>query len=620
MQLVTHSALLRALGWSLFNSLWQMALLWLLFHVLISIFKNLSANARHGLAVLLLCIGAAWSGLSFINAWYDSDTVSAGMNVLFSNEAFAGYSGWNMIRDWFNMGLPYCSSLYLLVLTFLFARYVNHYMHARRLRTSGLHKVQGEWRIFVRETASRMGITKEVRIWLSTLVDGPLTLGFLKPVILLPFTTLNNLSTPQVEAILLHELAHIRRNDYLLNLGMTFLDLFFFFNPFVRMLIREVKREREHCCDDFVMQFRYEPHTYVSALLSLARSSNNRHQQLAMAAAGENDQLLLRRVRRILDQPEKANRFRIKTILLLFIPIAIACLVFFCASDRSAIHAPGFSTPPENPETSGNLITNASDNETNQTGSPRQNTSSYTGVFFTIREQNSHTIREKASQTIWSENRFVSIQVFAETNGKKRSGTAPAKPATCLERRIKQPRIHALPYPSQPEIRPDEEAMELVANDDGSSGETDPSTGLIINTAQTVKREYSINTDQTVTIQPLIIRVENTTPYIPNSSFSYHDRADTVPPRARVIAARQTAIRNVEKAILVMQKDLELQLQNLRSTAVQTGYSRAQQETQLAQQTIIMEQLKLQKEYLSRQMELEKKMEKTRKKHVVIYI
>jgi beta-lactamase regulating signal transducer with metallopeptidase domain len=613
MQLVTHSALLRALGWSLFNSLWQMALLWLFFTIFIRIFKTLSAHARHGLAVFLLCIGAAWSGLSFLNAWYDSDALSPGLNVIFSNEAFAGYSGWNTIRDWFNKCLPYCSSIYLLFLTFLFARYLHHYIQSRRLRTSGLYKVQGELRIFVRETARRMGIGKEVGVWFSTLVDGPLTLGFLKPVILLPFTTVNNLSIPQVEAILLHELAHIRRNDYLLNLGVAFLETFFFFNPFVRMLIREVKREREHRCDDLVMQFRYEPHTYVSALLSLARSSSNKNQQLALAAAGENDQLLLRRVRRILDQPETADRFRIKTILLFFIPMAIASLIIFCSPDRPAVQLAEFSGTPGSPAASGNQTTNSSDN---QWGSPRQNSSSFTGVFYTIKEQ--------ASQSQLIDNRFISVQIFAAANLKEIHVTGANSASTCIaicpDRWTKAHRLR----PSGNEMKTTEEAngeaMELPV-DDGAPDETDPSDGLITNTATTEKREFSINTDQAVTIQPFIIRADNSTPYIPNSSFAYQDRADTIPPRARIIAARQTAIRNVEKAILIMQKDLEMQLQNLRSTAAaQTENSRIQQETQLAQQTIIMEQLKLQKAYLSRQSELEKKMEKTRKKHVIIYI
>lgn len=618
MQLVTHSALLRALGWSLFNSLWQMALLWLLYGVFIRVFKGLSAHVRHGLAVLLLGSGAAWSGLSFLNALYDSDAAGTGLSAILSNGGIAGYSAWYTIREWFNWVLPYCSSIYLLFLTFLFARYFTHYIHSRRLRSSGLHKAQGELRVFVSDTARRMGIGKEVRVWLSSLVDGPLTLGFLKPVILLPFTTVNNLSMAQVEAILLHELAHIRRNDYLLNLGVTFLEIFFFFNPFVRMLVRYVKREREHRCDDLVMQFRYEPHTYVTALLSLARNDNNKNQQLALAAAGENDQLLLRRVRRILDQPQKADRLRIRTILLLFLPMVIACLVFFRSPDRPAISLPGFEATHGNQAASGSQSSQSSEIESR---SPRQNSSSYMGVFFTSREQGSigermvagqqFTTGEQVAPAVWSENQFVLVRFITKVNAKMVIAAPPA--LHC--KKIKRTTIH----PSEQMMRPAGEDMELAVDDDGSE-EMAPSNELIINTAQAPKREYSISNDQVVVIKPLIVPVNKLTPYIPNSSFSYQDRADTILPRARVAAARESATRNLEKAILLMQKDLELQLQNLRSNAVQTELSSAQKEARLAQQSILIEQIKLQKEYLTRQLELEKKLEKIRKKHVIIYI
>ena len=88
-----------------------------------------------------------------------------------------------------------------------------------------------------------MGIRPAVSAWLSSKVDVPLTLGHLKPVILLPVAMINHLTPQQVEAILVHELAHIRRHDYLLHLAVTALEGFFFFNPFARLLIRQVKKK-----------------------------------------------------------------------------------------------------------------------------------------------------------------------------------------------------------------------------------------------------------------------------------------------------------------------------------------------------------------------------------------
>ncbi len=310
MHLVTQSALLKALGWSLFNSLWQMALLWLCYMLLTAVFRKASADLRHGLAVLLLGVGAIAFALSFFTSYSLEDGGQP-------------FNGWYSARAFISPFLPYCSSLYLLALVYLFTRYSHHYLYSRRLKSTGLFKIRPALRVFVEQTSRRMGIKKEVRVWLSSLVEGPVTLGFLKPVILIPFATVNNLSMEQVEAILLHELAHIKRYDYLLNLGVTTLGILFFFNPFTRLLIRDMRREREHRCDDLVMQFRYDPHIYVSALLSLASPDQNR-QRLALAATGIGDRLLLQRVKRILKQSGSDERPGTRSVVLLLFTMLTA--------------------------------------------------------------------------------------------------------------------------------------------------------------------------------------------------------------------------------------------------------------------------------------------------------
>src|SRR6201999_2972837 len=133
--------------------------------------------------------------------------------------------------------LPYGSSLYLLVLVYLLISYSNHYRRSVKLTRQGLSKLPPAFRVFVSATSRSMGITVPIRTWVSSLVAAPLTLGFLKPVILLPVAMISQLTPQQIEAILVHELAHIRRKDYLLHLVITLLEGLFFFNPFSRLLI-----------------------------------------------------------------------------------------------------------------------------------------------------------------------------------------------------------------------------------------------------------------------------------------------------------------------------------------------------------------------------------------------
>jgi beta-lactamase regulating signal transducer with metallopeptidase domain len=309
MSLLTHSALLRALGWSLFNSLWQMSLLWATFHFFLLIFSRLPARSRHGLALFLLTVGAGWSLVTFLRAYIFPETVpheSQWLLTLLPAADIGNALTW--VSHWLiGEALPWGSSVYLLVLSVLLLRYFRHYIRSRQITRTGLSSISPAFRLFTASTARQMGIRATVGIYLSSLVDVPVTLGFLKPVILLPVAILTNLRTEQVEAILVHELAHIQRKDYLLNLMITVIELLFFFNPFARLLIARIKKEREHCCDDQVLEFRYDPHAYVSALLSLARQHGQGRLALA-AIGGGGDQLLLQRARTMLQQKKQYSR------------------------------------------------------------------------------------------------------------------------------------------------------------------------------------------------------------------------------------------------------------------------------------------------------------------------
>ena len=320
MPLLTQSALLRALGWSLFNSLWQMSLLWASFHLFLLVFNRLNSRTRHNLALFLLTVGAGWSTLTFLGAYCFPETVPQHAQWLSALLPAAIIGGaLSRISHWFmSEALAGFSSAYLIILSFLLLRYLGHYVRSRRITHTGLSRISPEFRVFTASTARQMGIRATVGVYLSSLVDVPVTLGFLKPVILLPVAMLTHLRTEQVEAILVHELAHIRRKDYLLNLMVTAMELLFFFNPFTRLLISRLKKEREHCCDDQVLEFRYDPHAYVSALLSLAKQHGQGRLALA-AIGGGGDKLLLQRARKMLQQKKQYDRPGPRALCFLFI-------------------------------------------------------------------------------------------------------------------------------------------------------------------------------------------------------------------------------------------------------------------------------------------------------------
>jgi len=159
------------------------------------------------------------------------------------------------------------------------------------IRTTGIKKIDVAWRMYVKRTSVGMGITRDVKIWLSEWVTSPVTIGYLKPIILIPVAAINNLTPHQLEAVIIHELSHIYRYDYFLNLILSFVKTVLYFNPFVKLLVKSIEKEREHSCDEMVLQFQYKPGEYASALLRLEQ---NKHRQMVMAAAGKNHDLLNR--------------------------------------------------------------------------------------------------------------------------------------------------------------------------------------------------------------------------------------------------------------------------------------------------------------------------------------
>lgn len=298
MNLVNQSAFLKALGWSLLDSLWQMGALWLIYVLLTANGRKFNARQRHTLALLSLAGGSGWFLITLIINFYKAAAAPEVITLVVNAGEMAPAVKGDM-ATWLEPVLPFLSVAYLLITAGLFFRFYHQYRSTRRLFHQGLQKANPELRVFLQQAVQHMSIHRKVNIWLSSLVDTPLTIGFWKPIILLPIAAVNNLSIEQTEAIILHELNHIRRNDYLVNLLIACTDIILFFNPFAQLFSGIIRREREHSCDDMVLQFRYDASQYARALLTLEQNRAAGSPALAVAATGNNT-LLLNRVKRML--------------------------------------------------------------------------------------------------------------------------------------------------------------------------------------------------------------------------------------------------------------------------------------------------------------------------------
>ena len=151
----------------------------------------------------------------------------------------------------------------------------------------------------------RMGIAIPVKLVESKLADVPMVIGHLKPVVLIPFGMLTGLTVKEVEAILAHELAHIKRYDYLINIVQTLVESLLFFNPAVWWISHLIRKNREHCCDDIAVRYCGNQLIYANALSNLGAWSL-KSPVLGMGLFKNQNELLMR-IKRLV-YPQGGNR------------------------------------------------------------------------------------------------------------------------------------------------------------------------------------------------------------------------------------------------------------------------------------------------------------------------
>jgi beta-lactamase regulating signal transducer with metallopeptidase domain len=524
-----------------------------------------------------------WSVLSFVSASRGTAGIFPVLAPLRS-----------LIAAW----LPYGSSLYLLVLAGLLVRYCYHYFYSNKLTREGLSPIGPGFRVFVAETSRRMGIRPVVNVWLSKLIDVPVTLGFLKPVILLPFAMAGHLTTEQVEAILVHELAHIRRHDFLLNLGVTLLEGLFFFNPFTRWFIADLKKEREYCCDDLVLQFRYDPQTYVSALLSVARqASQGQKARLVVAATGSgSNQLLLQRAKRILQQQRTGERPGARPFALLLLTVLITLINL--SKPAHSLSEPAHSS--SEPTRSLQEAVIAADQE------KQVKLASVSPV-------------SPASPASPSE-----VQVTPLLSNQTAS-LLPGAPS--LPRANRAIHSHHLAHPAKPERAASEQADETtlplitaVADADLVNREELVNRKEFVAIIRKDNREYSISKSRPATRTPA---KEDGQPFIPKSSFSYLSiEEDTLRPEEKLARVQFQAQQDIARSMQKLQMDLMAQLELVKARQKQLQDYNLPEDVEglREQQTLIEEQLRLQRSYMQKLDELQKRLKKAQRHFTIVYI
>lgn len=309
----------QSLQLTLLHSFWQSAILFALYWTVTRIFPVQHPYVKRGSLLFILTAQVVLSITVFWGSFSQENYLSS-----------AG--GWNQLMytvpaDQLTLTIYWTlTGLYATVLCVRIIRMIISWSSFRKNIRHELSKVPVELRLFTRAKTMELGIRRQVSIWLSSHVTTPMTFGFLKPVILLPVSLMNHISLAEAEALILHELSHIRRHDYIVNWFILFIEHIYFFNPFTRSLIRKFRLEREMSCDKQVLDYSYPAVVYAEALLKSAQLANKRPEFHLPAASGHQE--LVRRISYFTSPVADTNKENGKIRSLLFYLGACLLIVF----------------------------------------------------------------------------------------------------------------------------------------------------------------------------------------------------------------------------------------------------------------------------------------------------
>lgn len=314
------------LGWTLLHTLWQGALVLIMLYLIQSFIPVSKSYARYlvgcsALMILLLISTGTFISLSPSAKTITNTDIPTEYTLLPINPEPASnisvHTFLNSTINFISQNMNWFITIWAVGVMLFSLRFLGGLIYLRFL-TQRVIEVSDHWKNRMKSLAIQAGVYRTVQLVESIHIHKPIVIGFVKPMILLPVGLLTGMPTIQIEAILLHELSHIRRHDFLINIIQTLIEIILFFNPFVWIISGFIRKEREHCCDDYVISRGSNPLQYVKALAMLEEISISTP-ALAMAL-GKNKFQVFNRVKRIMEKSVNQQNNRVR-------PLAVVVLV-----------------------------------------------------------------------------------------------------------------------------------------------------------------------------------------------------------------------------------------------------------------------------------------------------
>jgi uncharacterized protein (TIGR03435 family) len=309
-QVLASQPWVERLGWTPIHFLWQGLLIALPYAaVRRAMARSSTPNARYLLAVaamaaMMVAPLATW-------AWLAPATLPPGAAYRIQG-AFPGATAASSSAALLEtvaavqppQYLPWVVMFWMAGAVVFWMRLAGGWVVAARMRSVSVRPAPPDWQEALRRLGARIGLSRPVRLLVSAVVQVPSVVGCLRPVVLVPVGALAGLPAGELEALLLHELAHIRRHDYLANILQSVAEALLFYHPAIWWVSGHMRHERELCCDDLAVSASGDAFTYARALAQV-EAYRPAHSGAALAASGGS---LSARIARLLGRPRKEVR------------------------------------------------------------------------------------------------------------------------------------------------------------------------------------------------------------------------------------------------------------------------------------------------------------------------
>lgn len=334
MILAELQAVISSIGWSLIHFLWQGTLITIVYWIITRSIQSIHAKYWTGMALVVISLLVPLTNSIQLNA-----QSVAGDTMMLAQPAVIGFQSFStehILLYLIETSMPYFVLMWVLTVLFLSFRLIKSWITLAAIKHECLPEDSRKLKQIVKNIAIKLDLPTIPVLKVSQAVLVPAAYGLFKPTVLLPLSLISQIPQNQLEAIIKHELCHLKRNDFVHNIIQLCADILLFFHPGIRWMNNDIRHIREQCCDQMVLSHETEPLTYAKALTNIASYTSGLELKHSVHL-GINDGMLLNRVKILLHN--KSNQ----SSLMIFAPLLMMIVFVFMMLQPSSEQSDPFA-------------------------------------------------------------------------------------------------------------------------------------------------------------------------------------------------------------------------------------------------------------------------------------